>query len=98
GSVRGEGVRGLEGRLRLVIYDWSGDAACKGKSDMMFPTAKRDILKALAVCAECPVVEPCRAVSKNEPFGVWGGVSAGERGFPEHRLLRASVIKKKHVA
>ena len=37
--------------------------------------------KAKAICARCPVISNCLkdALANNEPFGVWGGMSADER-------------------
>ncbi len=37
--------------------------------------------KAKDVCGRCPVLAQCRshALSVNEPYGVWGGMSAHDR-------------------
>jgi hypothetical protein len=34
-----------------------------------------DIARAKAICARCPMVEPCLegALARREPWGVWGG-------------------------
>ena len=55
------------------------DARCRDGSasmlDMFFSEQLDDIRAAKAVCAECPVIEPCLegAVARREPWGVWGG-------------------------
>ena len=38
-------------------------------------------MKAKAICGVCPVQDPCteHAVSIREPFGIWGGLTEGER-------------------
>lgn len=36
---------------------------------------------ALAICATCPVIGPCRETSAHEPWGVWGGTTPEERGY-----------------
>lgn len=37
---------------------------------------------AIAICRGCRVIEPCRAyaIAARERLGVWGGLSADERG------------------
>ncbi|MGH9291913.1 MAG: WhiB family transcriptional regulator, partial [Acidimicrobiales bacterium] len=32
-----------------------------------------------AICAGCPVVEPCLRAGMGEAFGMWGGLSPRER-------------------
>ena len=70
-------------------WDWQRQAACRGMdSDVFFSAHKearapraRHIDAAKAVCAQCPVLHPCRiyALSSREPYGVWGGLSEAER-------------------
>jgi WhiB family transcriptional regulator, redox-sensing transcriptional regulator len=45
---------------------------------------------AKSVCADCPVWRPCLAVAliRREKWGIWGGLSAGER-----RRLLAQIRK-----
>jgi WhiB family redox-sensing transcriptional regulator len=57
--------------------DWSA-AACRrqpGLSDLFFSEQIADINRAKAICADCPLLEPCLrgAVLRSEPWGVWGG-------------------------
>jgi len=67
---------------------WRARAACKGKTWVMFPVCARDVRQALEVCRGCPVRAECREVGRGEPYGVWGGVSARERGFADPYMRR----------
>lgn len=70
-------------------WDWQLDAACRGRDSEMFfsPSGERRSARreredrAKAVCAGCGVIDACRrfALTANEPFGVWGGMTARER-------------------
>ena len=70
-------------------WSWRLHAACRGFDTAVFygpdderPTRKRvRERQAKAVCATCPVVEPCRryALAHREYFGVWGGLGERER-------------------
>ena len=42
---------------------------------------RRALEAAKTICRACPVIEACREHARNEMFGVWGGLSAEERGF-----------------
>ncbi|MGH9291933.1 MAG: WhiB family transcriptional regulator, partial [Acidimicrobiales bacterium] len=47
-----------------------------------FPERKAtavDYGQARAICAGCPVVEPCLRAGMGEAFGMWGGLSPRER-------------------
>ncbi len=61
--------------------DWRDEAACRGKVALMFPDGhnRTAVAAAKAVCSVCAVCAQCREVSRNEEFGVWGGLSANER-------------------
>lgn len=69
-----------------VIYkdadpEWRRQAACRGASTgIFFPQPGEDVRPAIAVCAGCPVREPCLAfaLQSSQP-GVWGGKSEKER-------------------
>ena len=56
--------------------DWSL-AACRQVpvGDLFFSEQIDDIARAKAICATCPVLEPCLrgAILRREPWGVWGG-------------------------
>lgn len=70
--------------------DWQLDALCRGNhAYLFFPPStferkeerERREMKAKAICGVCPVQDPCtqHAVSIREPFGIWGGLTEGER-------------------
>jgi WhiB family redox-sensing transcriptional regulator len=69
---------------------WQLDAACRGVDAALFFAPnyfeRRDEkdareAKAKAICAGCPVREPCLdyALAIREPHGVWGGLNEFER-------------------
>jgi WhiB family redox-sensing transcriptional regulator len=69
---------------------WQVRAACRGPhASIFFPPAQFERkeekhgreLKAKAICAQCPVREPCLAYALRirEPHGIWGGMSESER-------------------
>jgi WhiB family redox-sensing transcriptional regulator len=62
---------------------WMAEAACAGSTDpdSFFPE-KGASPEAIAVCGRCPVRTECLgyAVEHDERFGIWGGLSARERG------------------
>lgn len=67
--------------------DWRDFANCKGSLHLFFakrserPQARaRREAKALALCAACPVVEPCREFARtNREYGFWAGESEEDR-------------------
>lgn len=69
--------------------EWHHRAACHGKTDRFYPTHDRpaDWTQVTAICAACPVHEPCRAVGRDEDHGVWGGV-VRQRHNPRGRRLQ----------
>jgi WhiB family redox-sensing transcriptional regulator len=82
--------------------DWAADAACKGKVHLFFglngERPERRIRREAAarkVCAECPVLMPCRAAARaNRENGFWGGESEEERaeaGYPPRSINRKTV-------
>lgn len=81
----------------LDSYEWQFDGACAhlDVGEFFSPEAERGAKriqreeKAKAVCRTCPVMERCRqhALESREPYGVWGGMTAGER----QRLLEHPV-------
>ena len=70
-------------------YDWQLQAACRGMDSSIFfhPRAERNaareqrIAQAKAVYGRCPALDQCRdhALTTREPYGIWGGLSEGER-------------------
>ncbi|TQS46415.1 WhiB family transcriptional regulator [Cryptosporangium phraense] len=71
------------------VWDWQLEGSCRGLDSALFfhpdnergPSRARRESAAKAICAGCPVVEPCRqhALAVREPYGVWGGLSEAER-------------------
>ena len=74
---------------RIFAWEWQLDAACAGLDTALFYQADNERgssvrmreRKAKAICAQCPVITNClkEALRSNEPYGVWGGMSADER-------------------
>lgn len=72
-----------------AIWDWQMHGACRGmNSDMFFhperergPARTARETQAKNVCRGCPVLQQCRdhALAVHEPYGVWGGLTVGER-------------------
>ncbi|MEH3033540.1 MAG: WhiB family transcriptional regulator [Aeromicrobium erythreum] len=73
----------------MESYEWQYEGLCRTVDPDAFfsPEAERGSSKqrreqaAKAMCAACPVIERCRehALSVQEPYGVWGGLSEAER-------------------
>lgn len=76
----------------VVVQDegWEQHARCRSDAARLFfgpnrfePKHERVAREsaAKAVCATCPVIEPCRerALRGAEPYGVWGGLGEAER-------------------
>ena len=70
-------------------WDWQLHSACRGVDSSIFfsPDGERGRARARRerqakeLCRECPVIIDCRtyALSFGEPYGVWGGMTEGER-------------------
>ncbi len=70
-------------------WEWQEKAACRDLPTEMFfhpegergPSRRHRINTAKAVCAGCPVIAACRkhALSVEEPYGIWGGLSEDDR-------------------
>lgn len=73
-------------------FAWSDFAACRGEEpELFFPVSEvgpgaRQVAKAKAVCARCPVRDVCLgfALDNALDFGIFGGTTPDER----RRLLR----------
>jgi WhiB family redox-sensing transcriptional regulator len=73
----------------IDAYEWQYDGLCAGVDSSVFfsPEAERGAKRerreetAKSYCRRCPVIERCRehALSVREPYGVWGGLTEGER-------------------
>lgn len=66
---------------------WAAEAACKGKTEVMFPERGASVDPARGICAGCPVLEPCRAWAETVP-GSQSGVIAGLSGRDRRALGR----------
>lgn len=63
-------------------FSWMDYGSCVGEDqDLWFPPEKSNAKTAKQICAACPVRLECLeyAVSANERYGVWGGLSYKER-------------------
>jgi WhiB family redox-sensing transcriptional regulator len=77
-------------------YAWQQDGACTDGDPTVFfhpegergPARRLRELKALAVCAVCPVLDACRrhAEAVREPYGVWGGMTESQRQLIHSRV------------
>jgi len=79
--------------MKAIASDtlWQQKAACKGPqaAAVFFPPAQVERKdekdererRAKAICATCPVREPCLeyALEIREPHGIWGGLNELER-------------------
>ena len=79
--------RSHEDVVPLTNQTWRQHAACRGvEPDIFYPASDEEVEVAKAVCAVCPVRQPCLeyALSSRERDGVWGGATEKER----RRILR----------
>ena len=70
-----------------MTVQWRSLARCLGANpDIFHPPLDDDAEEAKAICALCPVREPCleHAITAREHHGVWGGRTERER----RRLIR----------
>lgn len=66
---------------------WRDRAACRGIDPTIFyPVSDEEADAAKAICAQCPVRQPCLeyALANRERDGVWGGATERER----RRIIR----------
>lgn len=69
-----------------MAFEWHDRANCIGvKTEVFFPDSANPskTLWAKDICRGCPVKAECLegALERRERFGVWGGLSTGERGI-----------------
>lgn len=81
-------VRFVANIAAAKVDGWRTLAACRGRVEVMHPDGRGtkyvDYSAALALCARCPVVGPCREAGAREKLGVWGGTTPSQR-FPRRR-------------
>lgn len=73
-------------------YAWMDNAACKGKTYLMFPKEHKDItyiVAARALCVECPVKATCLEYALEFPtvdmHGVWAGLTSRQLAAEQRR-------------
>lgn len=60
--------------------EWMSDAACRGlDTDLFFPPCGAPTKDARAVCARCPVKEPCGEYGMEDKYGIFGGLTGASR-------------------
>ncbi|GEM_PF-202683 len=80
-------------------WAWRHEAACRGEDSSLFfapnyfeKRGEKEAreAKAKAICARCPVREPCLeyALRIREPHGIWGGLNEFER----RQLIRTRAL------
>lgn len=72
---------------------WMKRAACRHKTDLMFPKEHKDITyiaEARALCRTCPVKTPCLAYALQYPtadiHGVWAGLTSRQLAAKQKEL------------
>lgn len=78
--------------LYIEKKDWFKHAACKGKTELMFPKQHKDITyiaQARAICKGCPVREHCLEYALEFPpadmHGVWAGLTSRQLAAEQRR-------------
>lgn len=73
----------LKAMLEYRVGEWIESASCADKDpDLFFPGKHDSAQPAKAVCAGCPVRQPCADFAAKSPVllaGVWGGTTEAER-------------------
>jgi WhiB family redox-sensing transcriptional regulator len=87
--------RPCESREIVTEQSWRADARCKNMAtDLFYPFGEDQSLidSAKAVCRLCPVIMECRefALSRNEVYGIFGGLSEADRRRLRGQRRRAS--------
>ena len=83
------------------LWEWQYEGACQDLPSEMFfhpegergPRRRNRENAAKAVCATCPVIQQCRdqALSIQEPYGIWGGLSEDDRTMILERKIAAGI-------
>jgi WhiB family redox-sensing transcriptional regulator len=86
------------------IWNWQEQGACRGVDSSVFfhPDGERGRARAQRewrakqLCRTCPVIAQCRAhaLEVGEVYGIWGGLSEGERHLMQQRLTRARAARR----
>ena len=71
--------------ISVADFEWHDDALCAQSDPTLFDSGDHDApnpyAKARAICRQCPVIARCLtwALENDERYGVWGGMTPGER-------------------
>src|SRR5262249_40602668 len=84
---------------------WMHDAACKGLTNLFFPSPAerpqarhRPEAMARMVCSECRVHDQCRDFARdNHEYGFWGGESEDERHTAGYRLIAPIGVRARNA-
>jgi hypothetical protein len=76
-----------------IVDDWTDQAACQGVDIDLFFDEDRTI-EARRLCLSCPVRSSClsAAQDREEPCGIWGGLTATERELVDARRLPKTAL------
>jgi WhiB family redox-sensing transcriptional regulator len=83
-------------RPLIVFADWMDEGNCRGMDPEIFHPHKEDkrgLARAVAICHNCPVREPCLEHALDEGTrvrGIWAGTSDKERGYMRRNRKQAS--------
>jgi WhiB family redox-sensing transcriptional regulator len=89
-----------------VDTDWMNAAACKGRTALFFPPkaerpqarARREN-RARRMCAECPVLEPCRSFAReHHEYGFWAGESEEDRHLAGYTVSAPIGVRARQLA
>jgi WhiB family redox-sensing transcriptional regulator len=92
------GFSGLWPENLLPRGQWEPSAACRtADPQLFFPStdghgAQQPAAAAKEICRGCPVRVSCLAyaIENDEPVGIWGGLTAGERSRLFDEMVRAA--------
>lgn len=74
-------------------HEWQDDAACaQVDPELFFPEQGGSAVEPRRLCGSCPVRAECLAfaLSRDEKFGIWGGLTARERNALKEPDRKAS--------
>jgi WhiB family redox-sensing transcriptional regulator len=91
---------------RWAEQTWMAEGSCAGCIELFFaPAGEREAArlrreaKAAAVCATCPVLEPCRTYARRTgELGFWGGENDETRAEWRRRARTAAAVGRQPLA
>ena len=72
----------LSDTMTFKALEWRQRGACRGHPvEVFYPTNRGPGTGrvAKAICARCPVLDECAEASRDEPAGIWAGLTPKER-------------------